>query len=242
MNARGDSREDSSLVRDVPAATVAAHELKAPLALIRQLGYELGREDATYAERRELTEQIIRVSEKALRVTSNITRADTLSRTLFELEPVNSIDVARDACRELKPLYELHSRRLTIGRMQKLPPVIANRDLLRRILVNFADNALHYSGAEGVVELQAQLSRSQDVVRLAVRDYGPAMTKRQWSRLVESLHGRQPVHARPQSSGLGIYISDQFAKNMNASIGAIRHRDGASFYVELPVSRQLTLL
>jgi signal transduction histidine kinase len=52
----------------------------------------------------------------------------------------------------------------------------------------------------------------------------------------------QPVHARPESSGLGLYISGQFADAMQGTIGAVRHRDGATFYVELPASRQMNLL
>ncbi len=182
------------------------------------------------------------VSERAIRLTSNITRAETLQHQLFNLEPVNSVDVAHDVRRELTPLYKLYNRTLIVDRLRLLPPVVANRDLLHRILVNFADNALHYSGVDGAVELHAQLSRDRDTVRISVRDYGPALPLKRWNKLVRSLEGTQPVYARPQSSGLGIYIANQFASSMNGSIGAIRHRDGASFYVELPVSRQLSLL
>jgi len=119
---------------------------------------------------------------------------------------------------------------------------VANRDLLRRILVGFADNALHYSDIDGVVELHAQLLRDKKLVRLGVRDYGPALSNKNWRQLVRNLGATQPVQARPQSSGLGLYIAHQFAVSMNGRIGAVRHRDGASFYVELPISQQLTLL
>ena len=38
---------------------------------------------------------------------------------------------------------------------------------------------------------------------------------------------------RPGSTGLGLYISSQFARHMRAQLGAIRHRDGTSFFIEL---------
>ena len=50
------------------------------------------------------------------------------------------------------------------------------------------------------------------------------------------------INARPQSSGLGLYIASQFADCMNGKIGFIRHRDGSTFYVDLQASRQLSLL
>lgn len=220
---------------------VAAHELKSPLVLLRQLSLELARDDLTGSERRQISGKMTHIAEKALRLTTDLTRVEGQS-VLFNLSPVNPIDVAVDVRAELAGLYAARGRTLNISRVRHLPPVIANRDLLRRILLNFADNALHYADVNGSVELQAQLLSERSSVRLSVRDYGPHMPLASWKRLVKTLSAGQPVHARPQSSGLGLYIAHEFAQQMNGRIGAIRHQDGASFYVELPVSRQLSLL
>lgn len=225
----------------VSAIGVAAHELKSPLALLRQLSLELETGGLTETERSRIVHQMTHITERALRLTSDLTRVESQSE-LFSLEPVSPMDVARDVRHDLSSLYAAHGRSLSVQRVRTVPPVIANRDLLRRILTNFADNALHYSGLDGAVELHAELLRERSVVRLSVRDFGPHMPRSQWRRLTSSLHTRQPVHARPQSSGLGMYIANDFAERMNGKIGAIRHRDGASFYVELPVSHQMSLL
>lgn len=240
MSRNGSPTNDSGVNR-VSAVAVAAHELKSPLVLLRQLSLELAADDLSEAERQRVIEQMTHVTEKAIRLTSDLTRAESQS-TLFELAPVNPLDVARDVRIELDRLYKAHGRKLKVARVRHLPPVIANRDLLRRILLNFADNALHYGDIDGVVELQAQLIGERSSVRLSVRDYGPHMPIKNWRKLTSTLEHSQPVHARPQSSGLGLYISNQFASAMGGRIGAIRHQDGASFYVELPVSHQLSLL
>jgi signal transduction histidine kinase len=241
MNPGGGMSEGSGGGNRMDGIDVAAHELKSPLALIRQLSLELANEDLKESERTRIAQQVTLISEKALRLTTDLTRARSQS-ALFELTPVNPIDVASDVRSELTALYRAHGRKLTVRRIRTLPPVIANRDLLRRILLNFADNALHYSGVDDIVEVHAQLLAERSAVRLSVRDYGPHMPLAQWQRLTAKLDQTQPVHARPQSSGLGLYISHEFARHMNGRIGAVRHRDGASFYVELPVSRQLSLL
>lgn len=220
---------------------VAAHELKSPLVLLRQLSLELADDRLPENERRLIIEQMTHISEKAIRLTGDLTRVESQT-TLFEMQPVNPLDVARDVRQELAGLYKAHGRTLRVTRVNNLPPVIANRDLLRRILLNFADNALHYGDIDGAVELQAQLLNERSCVRLSVRDFGPHMPLKQWRKLTTTLEQGQPVHARPQSSGLGLYIAHGFARKMNGNIGAIRHQDGASFYVELPVSRQLSLI
>ena len=80
-------------------------------------------------------------------------------------------------------------------------------------------------------------------VRVAVRDYGPAIPADLWRRLQATLGtGAQALHARPSSSGLGLYVAGQFAEAMNGKIGATRHRDGVTFYVDTTASTQLSLL
>ncbi len=241
MSLSGSQQEDGGLINRISSIGIAAHELKSPLVLLRQLSLELANDAVTDVERDRIVEQMKHVSEKALRLTSDLTRASS-QQTLFSLTPVNPLDVAQDVRHELGALYQAHGRQLRVSRIRHLPPVIANRDLLRRILLNFADNALHYGDIHGVVELQAQLIRERSAVRLSVRDYGPHMPLTHWRKLTTSLSEGQPVHQRPQSSGLGLYIAHEFASKMNGYIGAIRHQDGASFYIELPISRQLELL
>ncbi|MGB3945507.1 MAG: HAMP domain-containing sensor histidine kinase [Candidatus Saccharimonadales bacterium] len=241
MNPDGKDSEGRGVLSRVSHVGVAAHELKSPLVLLRQLSLELREDDLSEHERSRILEQMTHVSERALRLTSDLTKSES-QLALFELQPVNPLDVAKDVHSEILGLYSAHERRLNVRRVRHLPPVIANRDLLRRILLNFADNALHYAGTDGAVELYAQLLVEKSSVRIGVRDFGPHMPLKSWRRLVQTLDVGQPVHARPQSSGLGLYICHQFAVSMNGRIGAIRHSDGASFYVELPVSRQLSLL
>lgn len=241
MNPRGSQQQGGGDERRVSAIGVAAHELKSPLVLLRQLAIELANESLSQAERKRIAEQMTLISERALRLTSDLTRVES-QLELFGLEPVNPLDVARDVRLELAGLYTAKGRRLSVKRIRHLPPVIANRDLLRRILLNFADNALHYSDIDGAVELQAQLLNERATVRLSVRDYGPYIPKQQWRKLTAELTEVKTVHQRPLSSGLGLYISHEFARHMNGRIGAIRHQDGASFYVDLPVSQQMTLL
>jgi len=228
---------------EVTPLIAAAHELKAPLALVRQLALRLEDGQLSDAERQRLLRQTILTSERALRLTSDLTRSARLDSALFNLEPINPEQLCRDIASELAPLFEAYGKQVQVKTRKHPLLLVANRDLLRRILLGFSDNALHYSTPGSAVSMQIQAFKKAGVIRIGVRDYGPALSSDMWQKLQKKLRtAPQSIHARPESSGLGLYIASQFAEAMNGTIGAVRHKDGATFYVELQASSQLSLL
>lgn len=217
-----------------PTLARAAHELKSPLVLIRQLALELqdGSIDSPGAAR--LINQIGLTSERALNLATNLTKIARLDEDdgLFRLEPVNPLQVCEDVAVELAPLYRANDRELRVKRVYHAPLAVANRELLHQVLVNFADNALQYSHAALPVEISVE-ARAKSQVRIGIRDYGPATDRQVYDRF---------QHARPRSSGLGLMIARQFAEAMNGRTGVTRHRDGATFYIDMYASRQMSLL
>lgn len=228
----------------MPSLVAAAHELKSPLALIRQLSLSLESDSSmSSAERQRILQQITLSSERALRLTSDLTRSVRLRDALFELEPVNPMAVCEDVVHELKPMFQAKNRTISLVSRKHSLLIVANRDLLRRILLNFSDNALHYADDNSSVKITISSLKNGQTVRLGVRDFGPALPADVFRSLKQKfLSAPESVHARPQSSGLGIHIASQFAEAMNGEVGAIRHRDGATFYVDLQSSHQLSLL
>ena len=227
----------------LPSLIAAAHELKSPLALVRQLSLMMESGNVSDIERQRMLRQISLTSERALRLTGDLTRSARLDAALFELEPINPQELCKDIVHELQPLFAAHGRDIRLAPRTHPLLLVANRDLLRRIIINFTDNALHYGGGNGIVEIQMGALQSGQVIRVGVRDYGPALSSDMWRSLKAKLkQAPQSVHARPQSSGLGLYIASQFAEAMHGTIGVTRHRNGATFYVDVSASNQLSLL
>ena len=235
--------ESGPLANDLSFVVTAAHELKAPLVLIRQLSLALETGEVTAVEQQRMLRQIALTSDRALRLTTDLTRSSRLEDSLFELEPLNPQQICEEVAHELTPLYTAKGRTIRVASRYRPILMVANRDLLRRILLNFADNALHYAADNAPVELRAATRSSGTKIRLGVRDYGPAVNRSLWRAIEDNLGTeKQALHARPQSSGLGLYIAGQFAKAMQGQIGAIRHHDGATFYVDMTASTQMRLL
>jgi len=240
---RGDNDFDKAFINGMPSIIAAAHELKSPLALMRQLSLMLEDGNVSDIDRNKILRQISLTSERALRLTNDLTKVAKLSDAMFELEPINPQQLCEDIVYELKPLFIAHNRAFRLISRKHPLLLVANRDLLRRIIMNFSDNALHYTEGNSAIEIQIKALNSGKIIRLGVRDYGPALSSDMWRTLRNKLaSSTTPVHSRPQSSGLGLYIAGQFADVMNGTIGVTRHRDGATFYVDLQASSQLSLL
>ena len=228
--------------KSLSSLMIAAHELKSPLSLLRQLALSLESEALSEREQREIALHMKLVSERALRLTTDLTKAQRLDDGLFTLEPINPQQLCEEVAFEISPLYRACGRQLMVVRRQRPLLAIANKDLLRRILLNFADNALYYSDEMTPVELSVSAREHGQVIRLGMRDYGPALPIDAWRSLHEGIGRPEQIHARPSSSGLGLSIARQFAEAMNGTVGVTRHRNGASFHVDIYASKQLSLI
>ena len=223
--------------QEVDGVLVAAHELKAPLAVLRQLA--LSFEGAGVSDER-IKNQMVSVSERALRQVNDLSKIRRLEDGLFEMEPVAVREVCDAVTRELRYLFRYNERDFTVKYSNKMKLVTANRELLYSVLYNFLLNAMHYSDAKTNSRLTVRDHRGS--VRVDVRDFGPALPVEVWRELrYGQIDKPLPVAMRPNSSGLGLYIASTFSRYMGAKVGVVRHRDGTSFYVELPISKQASL-
>ena len=225
----------------LPSVLVAAHELKTPLSLIRQMALLLDDDLTSEVDKKQIKQRIVQTSEQALQLTIDLANSANLTPSLFPLEPVNPLAICQQMAAETRFNAVLYGRKISwprSGRNSRL--ILANRTLLGRILANFLNNALKYT--EDDSEIKVSVKAVGGAVRLSVRDFGPMMSLREYRRLLDEMESRKTMRTRPESSGLGIYVASQFARAMNGQIGLIRHRDGLTFYVEVPISRQLSLL
>ena len=224
--------------REVNGILVAAHELKAPLALLRQLALSIDLDDINDLEKTK--EKMVSVSERAMRQINDLTKIARLEDGLFEMEPISIRNVCDDVTKELTYLFRYNNRDLKIKYSNKSRLVVANRELLYSIIYNFCLNAMHYSSEETRSELSVK--DLYDHVRVSVRDFGPSLPNDVWREIKRGwVEKPTSIAMRPGSSGLGLYIASKFSKYMNANVGAIRHRDGTSFFVDLITSKQTSL-
>lgn len=224
---------------EVNGILVAAHDLKAPLSLVRQLALSLELESDS-AIRTKIQSQIVTVSERALANVNDLTKLARLEDGLFSMEPVSVRGICREVYQELEPLFSDGERHLALSFNNRSRLAVANQDLLRSIVHNFCTNALRYSEPGSTSQLE--INENHHKIRIGVRDFGPALPTKVWRAFQQGgLSTPTQIAMRPDSSGLGLYLVSRFADYMNAEIGATRHRDGVSFFIDLPISKQAVL-
>ena len=99
---------------------------------------------------------------------------------------------------------------------------------------------MHYSSENTRAKIFIKDKKGK--VEVIVRDFGPTLPIDIWRKMKRGFISEPTsVAMRPGSSGLGLYIASKFSKYMNCEVSAVRHRDGTSFTLVLPVSRQASL-
>jgi K+-sensing histidine kinase KdpD len=217
-----------------------AHELKAPLSLMRQLALSLELEHDRAGITRT-AERMVATSERAIRQVNDLVKVARLSDAMFEVEPVNPRRICDEVIGELWQLFRFNRREVVIDYRNREKLIVANRDLLYSIIYNFCLNAMNYSGEN--TPSQVFIRDAKNNIRIGVRDYGPCIPTDIW-REIRNAGAKQPLTTamRPGSSGLGLYIASQFIEHMRGRFGLVRHRDGTSFFVDLPISKQLSFV
>lgn len=128
----------------------------------------------------------------------------------------------------------LAPERLTIEIPADLPPVLADPDMLERILLNLLTNAMKYSPQESPVSLAA--SRTDGEALISVTDQGTGIAAADQPRLFERFYRPQGVR-RADSVGLGLYITRMLVE---AQGGRIRVESepgkGSTFSFSIPLA------
>ena len=222
---------------EVDGILVAASELKEPLSTLRQLALSFDEMDLAGEKIRS---EMVSVSEKAIRQVNDLMRLRRLEGGMFVMEPVAVRSVCDEVTGELMNIFGYDRRSLKVKYSKRAGLVVANRELLRSVLWNFLVDGMHYGG-EGM-QSKLLVGDYRDKVRVMIRDFGPSLPTEIWREMQKGFM-EQPtsIAMRPGSSGLGLYIASKFSQYMGAKMGAVRHRDGTSFFIDLNKSKQASL-
>lgn len=231
--------EGISVNASLPSIYVAAHELKAPLVLMRQLALEL---KSAGADDKVTIERLLMTVERSLRLVEQLTKTSRLEDSLFESEPLLARAICQAVSDELTPFARASGQEILVRVSRKTGVAIGHRSLLTALLVNLCDNAITHNPKGSRVVVSANMT-GEGVV-FSVRDEGPRISHGLFEAMRSGLgKGPLPASERPRSSGLGLWIASQFAAAMNGTLTMTQHhKAGITVSVQLPHSKQMSLL
>jgi signal transduction histidine kinase len=224
--------------------SVASHELKTPLSVIR--GYVSLLHDGIYGE----------ISPKQKKILGAVgDQTDRLGRLIQQLLDVSRFEagVGRLDCRpfdlrafldEFAVSFEALAVQNEIAFEVDLEPdlpetMVGDSDRLNEVVGNLLANAFKFTPRQGRIRLHAgTVNGNQDLIEIEVTDSGPGIPEDQLDRIFEKFYQvDSPTHPKSLGTGLGLAISREITEAHQGTITA-ESNPGVSttFRVRLPVN------
>lgn len=188
----------------------AAHELRSPLAAIQNSLEVALNTDRSVDEYKELLGEILDECD-FLRVLVNqllILAESDAGRLQVATEPVELDSVVRKTFDMFLGVAEAARVNLRIGRLERAR-VAGDAGRLRQVVNNLVDNAIKFSRAGGVVEINLDSNLSDQTIRLSVRDTGSGIPAADVPHIFDRFYrgDKSRLRERPsRGTGLGLAI------------------------------------
>jgi len=219
--------------------STVSHELRTPLAAIYGAAMTLRRADVPLSEdqREGMLGVVSGEAERLARIVNDILLASRLDSDVIEVA-IGSAD-ARALTQQVVASAAAHlpdGIELALSAPEELPPIAADADKLRQVLVNLLENAIKYSPDGGLVEVS--LTPVPGRMRFTVRDRGLGIPAAEQGRIFEKFYRLDPDLTRGVGgTGLGLYICREIVRRMDGRIWVeSRPQAGSTFTFELPLA------
>jgi two-component system OmpR family sensor kinase len=218
----------------------ASHELRTPVAILQgETEVTLSRPDRPPEEYRETLSILRDESHRLAHIIEDLftlTRADAGQYPL-KLRDLYLDELAADVLRRTRSLAIAKGVTLTSSIQPELP-LSADEDLLRRMLLNLLDNAIKYTPAGGMVNVDCRLDANFYFLR--VSNTGPGIPAELQSRIFERFFRADKARSRSEGdtggAGLGLSIARWIAEAHHGRLELTQSdSSGTTFTAYLPV-------
>lgn len=232
------AREETERLKD-DLTSMVIHDLKNPVNGIVMLVQLALRKSASLPEAHVgYLKNIERTCSEMMRLIQNLLEIAKIEEGKMPVEygVVSIRELSDELKREYGPVAEQTGRELQIDVPHDVPEVIADRAMLKRVLVNLVSNALRHSGSPEVV-LSVADRGDADVVTLRVTDRGTGFLPEDLERVFEKFRSvrRSPTAEPATDTGLGLPFCKLAVELMGGRIG-VDSTPGelTSFWLSLP--------
>jgi two-component system cell cycle sensor histidine kinase/response regulator CckA len=222
-------RLKSSLISTV------SHELRTPLTMIQGFSELLLSREVDEESWREAVKQINVSAGRLGQLIEDLLSVSRIESGRQEVRP-GPVDVA-GVVQQVSMLFA-RDREVRIEIDDHLPPVLADEELLMRILTNLVSNAVKYSPPRAPITVAAR--EGDGNIEVSVSDQGIGMSPAETKRLFEKFYRADRPEVRSATgTGLGLYITRNLVQMQGGDISAESEQGrGTTFRFTLPLARQ----
>jgi PAS domain S-box-containing protein len=234
---------DADRRKDEFLATLA-HELRNPLAPIRNAAALLELEGGTSGPGRVAREVIKRQVAHMVRLVDDLLDVSRITRNRLTLrpEPVVVATAIEQAIEAVRPVIEVAQQDLVVQLPEQPLRVMADPVRLVQVLTNLLTNASKYSLPRQRIWVSARAEGRVGVIEVA--DQGIGIAPEELPRLFDMFSQASPALDRAQGGlGIGLWLSQQLVELQGGSISAASegHQRGSRFTVRLRAAQPAVL-
>lgn len=182
------------------------HDLRSPLAnIVSSLDVIISissmEEDPTL---KSLLEIALRSTERIQRLTNSLLDISRLEagQPIVDLKPTDPKSMMQEVIEALAPIAKNKEQRLDLNLPAETPLVLADGDMIRRVLSNLVENAIKFAPAGGLVSAGAK--RDGEWVQMWVEDNGPGIPKSEHESIFDKY---TRLHAKEGPKGIGLGLA-----------------------------------
>lgn len=213
--------------------SMAAHELRTPMASIYGFTELILKRKMSDAMRQDMLESIYRQSQAMIKIINellDLARIEARRGSDFQRVPVDLTQALDAVVRDFKPPEGRDAP--VMGVPTTMQTVLADPDKLRQAIVNILSNAYKYSPQGGAVEIDfPSKNESQPWVGIRISDHGMGLTPEQLAHVGERFY-RADKSGNIPGTGLGVSIVKQIMELMDGHLD-IQSTPGAGTQVTL---------
>jgi len=218
--------------------SMASHQLRTPLTSVKGYVSMVLEEDAgpINDQQRKFLNQAFISSQRMVYLISDLLNVSRLKTGKFVIEnkPAYLPDTVEQEIAQLEETVKARELTMKYNKPESFPTVGIDEEKLRQVIMNFADNAIYYTPAGGVINIE--LKATKDSIEYTVKDDGIGVPKSEQPHLFTKFYRAGNARkARPDGTGLGLFMAK---KVITAQGGAIIFHSaegkGSTFGFTLP--------
>jgi PAS domain S-box-containing protein len=214
------------------------HQLRTPLAGIKWLLELASEEEALPEEPRSYIQDARESADRLIKLVNDLLDISRLERGKFNILPeaVNLGELTHSVLAEVSPLARQKGHQLLCTRLDEIPAMIVDRQLMRQVMLNLVSNAIKYTASGG--EISVQLCRVGATVQWSITDSGIGIPKAAQARLFEKFYrAENGLTVETEGTGLGLYLVRLILGQFGGRVWCESEEGkGATFLFTLPLT------
>lgn len=212
-----------------------SHEMKTPIAIVKNYAELLKKDDITEEQRKEYAQSIEGAAMRLSNLISNILKLNKLENQRIILE-VEAYDVCRQLCDCILQFEEAwDEKEIELEtEIDDVAMVEADESLLELVWNNLLSNALKFTEPGGTVSVKQMTEES--LIKIAISDTGCGMGADVMNHIFDKFYQGDTSHSK-EGNGLGLALVKRVLELMDGDIQVFSEPGkGSAFLVTLPAA------